>query len=106
MDLAVTPIATTILIALGDQVKHGYAIMREIDRSTDAHVRVLPGTLYAALKKLLVAGLIAETDAPADADSEDSRRRYYRLTVAGRAAARAEVQRLASLVRLGRTFLA
>lgn len=104
-DLALMPVATTILIAIGADPKHGYAIMQDINESPDRRIQVLPGTVYAALKNLLVAGMIAEAEPPSNAGSDDSRRRYYRLTAAGRAAARAEVRRLASIVRLGRAFL-
>ena len=57
-------------------------------------VKLLPGTLYRALERLLEHGLIREVAGPAD--EEDARRRYYRLTAAGRRVAREEALRLAA----------
>ena len=50
-------------------------------------------------------GLIEECSAPSEVQSDDARRRYYRTTKRGRAAAEAETRRLALLVKLGRVFL-
>jgi hypothetical protein len=54
---------------------------------------------------MLADGLIEEIGPPRHADSDDARRRYYRVTRAGRAAAEAETRRLALLVKLGKVFL-
>lgn len=96
--------ALHILLTLGTDAKHGYAIMRDIADESGGRIRILPGTLYSTIKKLLADGLVEECGAPRDADSDDARRRYYRVSKAGRAAAAAEVERLALLVRLGRAF--
>ena len=96
--------ALHVLLALGTDAKHGYAIMRDIAAESDGHIRLLPGTLYSTIKKLLNDGLLEEVDAPRGADSDDSRRRYYRVTKRGRAAAEAETRRMAVLVRLGQVF--
>ena len=97
--------ALYILLALGHGTRHGYAVMREIREATGGRVEILPGTLYATIKTLLADGLIQEVPAPRDADSGDARRRYYRITRAGRAVARTQTEQLAALVRLGRPFL-
>src|SRR5262249_56662754 len=94
-----------ILLALGTDAKHGYAIMQDIADRSDGQIRLLPGTLYSTIKKMLADELIEEVDAPRSADSDDERRRYYRVTKVGRAAAEAETRRLALLVQLGRVFL-
>jgi len=94
-----------VLLALGDSTRHGYAIMREIREATGGKIEILPGTLYATIKTLLADDLIEEVPAPKHADSADARRRYYRITKAGRAAASAQTERLAALVKLGRPFL-
>jgi DNA-binding PadR family transcriptional regulator len=93
-----------ILLALGTETRHGYAIMREIREATDGRFEILPGTLYATIKTLLADELIEEVSAPANADSADARRRYYRLTKAGRAEAAAQTERMAALVKLGKPF--
>lgn len=87
-----------ILLALADGEKHGYAIMREVERSTERRVSMGPGTLYGAIKRLLKAGLIAETAERPDPALDDARRRYYRLTALGREVLGAETERLALMV--------
>ena len=96
--------ALHILLTLGTAAKHGYAIMRDIADETGGRIRILPGTLYSTIKRLVAADLIEECEAPRGAESDDARRRYYRVTKAGRAAAASEVERLTLLVRLGRAF--
>jgi DNA-binding PadR family transcriptional regulator len=96
--------ALHILLALGTDAKHGYAIMQDIAARSGGQIRILPGTLYSTIKKMLADGLIEEIPPPARADSDDARRRYYRVTRQGKALAQAETQRLALLVRLGRVF--
>ena len=83
-----------ILLSLVDQDLHGYALIRDIEARTDGELRLTASTLYDAIKRLLDAGWIEELEVAAD---EDARRRVYRLTRAGRAAARAEAARLAKL---------
>jgi len=90
--------ATHILIAIGPNELHGYAIMSEIERITDGLVRVGPGTLYTSIKRLIDAGLLEESGERPDPSVDDERRRYYRLTTAGLDAARVELKRLRSLV--------
>ncbi|HEX6323568.1 MAG TPA: helix-turn-helix transcriptional regulator [Vicinamibacterales bacterium] len=92
-----------ILIALGDDAMHGYAVMQGIDERSGGQVRLLPGTLYTTIKKMLALQLVEECDAPANADSEDERRRYYRATRFGREVRAAETERLSMLVRLARS---
>ena len=93
-----------IVLALGTDAKHGYAIMQSIAERSGGKIRLLPGTLYATLKKLLADRLVEECDAPKGADSTDARRRYYRVTKAGKAAVKAQTERLTLLVKLGKVF--
>ena len=93
-----------ILLALGTDAKHGYAIMQDIAERSGGRIRILPGTLYSTIKKMLADKLLEECDSPRGADSDDSRRRYYRVTKSGRAAVQDETARLALLVKLGRVF--
>ncbi|HEY7474530.1 MAG TPA: PadR family transcriptional regulator [Vicinamibacterales bacterium] len=99
-----SPPAHHVLLALGTDAKHGYAIMQEIAERSGGAIRILPGTLYSTIKKMLVDGLIEEVPPPRQADSDDARRRYYRVTKPGRAAVEAETRRLTLLVKLGRVF--
>ncbi|MCI0534068.1 MAG: PadR family transcriptional regulator [Verrucomicrobiales bacterium] len=100
--LPLTPAVFHILLALGDGERHGYAIMREVSRNTDGHVRMGPGTLYGTIKRMLAERLIEETDARPDPALDDERRRYYRLTAFGARVASAEVRRMTSLVKMAR----
>lgn len=99
---ALTPAAFHILLALADEERHGYGIMLEVAQRTQGATRLNSGTLYRSIKQLLTAGLIAESEERPDPDLDDERRRYYRLTSAGRAAAEAEAARLEHLVSLAR----
>ncbi len=96
--------AQHIMLALGTDALHGYAIMQSIAERSGGQIRILPGTLYSTLKKLLKDELVEECDPPKDADSEDARRRYYRVTKAGKVAMKAQTERLALLVKLGKVF--
>src|SRR5262245_14108971 len=92
-----------ILLALAGGDKHGYGIMREVADDTDNKVRLGPGTLYGSIQTLLDAGYVEEISERADATPGDERRRYYRLSSAGRAAVKAEAERLAGLLRLAKS---
>lgn len=98
----VTPAEFHILLALVDRDRHGYAIMQEVAANSDGTVQLGPGTLYAAVKRLLDYGYIREVESRIDPNLDDARRKYYRLTPSGRAAATAESERLADLVQLAR----
>lgn len=91
-----------ILLSLADQDLHGTAIMEEVLERTDSHIRLWPGKLYGALKDMADADLIAEVEPPPDAPTEGGKRRFYAITSSGRVALRAEVERLAALVRIAR----
>lgn len=88
-----------ILLALADQERHGYGIMQEVKYRTEGQVRLAPGTLYGAIKRLLEKGVIEEGDERPDPELNDERRRYYRLTDFGQRVLQAEASRLAELVR-------
>ena len=61
-----------------------------------------PARSSGTLKRLRDAGLVEEAGERTDADTRDERRRYYRITKPGLAAARAETRRLATMVRAAR----
>lgn len=97
--------ALHILLAIGPDERHGYAIMSEIARMTDGAVRMGPGTLYTTIRRLVDAGLIEEVGERADPERGDERRRYYRLTGLGREVAAREVRRLELLVERSRRWI-
>ncbi len=84
-----------ILLSLADQERHGYGIMQEVEARTGGELRLGPGTLYGAIKRMRGPGLIEEAG---EREEGDERRRYYRLTELGRAVAVAEAARLQALV--------
>ena len=92
-----------ILTVLAGASRHGYGIMTEVEGISDGRVRLRAGTLYAALDRLRLDGLI-RVDREEIVDSR--LRRYYRLTPEGTRALAAEATRLqsnaaAALARLG-----
>jgi DNA-binding PadR family transcriptional regulator len=87
-----------ILVALADRDRHGYSIMREISERTGGQIRLSPSTLYSAVKRLLEEGLIEELEERPDPEHDDERRRYYRLTKAGKRAAMEEAGHLEKLL--------
>jgi DNA-binding PadR family transcriptional regulator len=95
-----TPAIFALLLALFDGQRHGYALMADVAALTDGAVHLGPGTLYRSLQRMRVEGLVEEIELPPgpDDDRRAERRRSYRITDAGRAAAVAEAARLARLV--------
>jgi DNA-binding PadR family transcriptional regulator len=91
-----------ILLALAGEDLHGLGIAREVLALTDGRMRLWPATLYGAIEELADRGWIAELDEPRRPADESERRRYYRLTRAGRAVVTAEADRMANVVRVAR----
>lgn len=100
--LPLTPAVLNILLVLAGGERHGYGIMHEVREGTNGTVRLGPGTLYTAIKRLLEGGLIEESDERPDSEIDDQRRRYYRLTDFGQRVVSAEVERLEEVVRKAR----
>jgi DNA-binding PadR family transcriptional regulator len=91
-----------ILVALADEDRHGYAILKEVSARTGGATKLSAATLYRSIERMLQQGLIREVSARASRDADDERRRYYRITPLGRAAAMAEARRLTRLLALAR----
>jgi DNA-binding PadR family transcriptional regulator len=88
-----------VLLALADgDSMHGYAIMQSVSAMTGGREAILPGTLYAALARMVDEGLIEVCKGPADDPSGGPARRYYRRTAFGRDVARVESERLRTLL--------
>lgn len=98
--LPLTPAVFHILLALADGEKHGYAIMKEVSQRTEGSMRMGPGTLYGSLGRMLDSGLIEASEERPDAEADDERRRYYRLSDFGLRVAKAEAHRLAQLLHI------
>jgi hypothetical protein len=97
MEAAETPPATPplsrtavhVLLAIGPEERHGYAIMAEVARITDGAIRLGPGAIYTTIRRLLDDGLIVESDERPDPD---------------RAVAASEVRRFETLVQATRPW--
>src|SRR5215218_9684032 len=100
--LPLSPAVLNILLALADEERHGYGIMREVEERTGGRTRMGPGTLYGSIKRMLADGLIEESDERPDPEMDDQRRRYYRITYFGRRVAGTEAERLEGLVSTAR----
>lgn len=99
-----SPAAFSILLALKDGEKHGYSILREVAERSGGQVKLLPGTLYNLLKRMLEDGWIEELDERPDPALDDERRRYYRLNGLGERVLNQEALRLEHLVQLARKY--
>ncbi|MFN8062379.1 MAG: helix-turn-helix transcriptional regulator [Vicinamibacterales bacterium] len=92
-----------VLLVLADGDRHGYGIMKDVERQSEGAVTLELGSLYRLIARLMDEGHLEDAPARAGSSDEDARRRYYRLTKAGRSALRLELQRLRSVIELGRT---
>jgi DNA-binding PadR family transcriptional regulator len=101
--LPLRPSVFHILLALSDGDLHGYGIMQEVAEHSDGQIRLGPGTLYGAIKRLLSQRLIVEADERPDPELDDERRRYYRLTDFGQQVLKAEVRRISKMVSVAQT---
>ena len=98
--MALKPLVFEILLALSDEPRHGWSLVREVEARLEGEL-LLPGNFYRTLRRLLADGLIAETRAsqrPKGDGSNDPRRRYFQLTPQGERVARAEARRFETLV--------
>ncbi len=92
-----------ILTALAAGSQHGYGIISDVARISAGRVRLRAGTLYAALDRLRLDGLIS---IDREEIVESRLRRYYRLTPEGSRqlaseAARFQSNAVAAFARLG-----
>lgn len=97
-ELPLTPLTFQILLALADQERHGYGVIKEIERQSGGTMAPATGALYLAAQRLLDSGYIEESEDRPDPELDDRRRKYYRLTSFGRSVAAAESKRMVNLV--------
>jgi DNA-binding PadR family transcriptional regulator len=95
--LPVPPRTFAILLALAEEPKHGYRLMRELQENPVEQWLLGPATLYRTLKQMEGQGLITATDGP-DQESDGPPRRYYALSGFGRRVGEAEAARMRGLV--------
>ena len=95
--LPVPPRTFAILLALAEEPKHGYRLMRELQENPVEQWMLGPATLYRTLKRMQGDGLITSTDGP-DQESDGPPRRYFALSGFGRRVGEAEAARMRGLV--------
>jgi DNA-binding PadR family transcriptional regulator len=97
--LPLKPLVFQILLALSDDERHGWSLVREVQQR-GGFARLMPGNFYRTLRSMLADGLIEESAKRSTrrADDDDERRRYFRLTPLGAAVATAEARRLEAAV--------
>ena len=89
-----------ILTMLAGGDRHGYGIRQDIVAHTEGALRPEAGNLYRSIRRLIDMGFVAEAATRPAPDAGDERRRYFRLSAAGRQALATELVRLRTLVRL------
>ena len=93
--IPLTPATFHILVSLATGPMHGYRVKREVEERTGGVVQLGAGTLYAGIRRMVRDGLIDETDAPTDAESEPGPRwRFYEITTFGSEVLSLETKRL------------
>lgn len=86
-----------ILLSLAIKNRHGYEIMKQVEKDSGKKVILGPGTLYGAIKRMLQSKLIEEIE------GDDSRRKYYTLTKSGRQSLSFELERYNDAVKLAKS---
>ena len=85
-----------ILVSLAAQPRHGYSILKDVEKVSDGRVVLSTGTLYGALRRLLDDSWIERFDE----DDTTRGRQAYRLSALGRRTLQAEIARLKQLTRV------
>jgi DNA-binding PadR family transcriptional regulator len=94
--LPLTEPVLLVLLSLAEQPRHGYSILKDIERISGGRVKLSTGTLYGALRRLLDGAWIErveEEESPRD-------RQPYRLTPRGRRNLQLEVERMRHLTKV------
>ena len=96
--LPLTEPVLLVLLSLAEQPRHGYSILKDVERMSRGRVTLSTGTLYGALRRLLGQGWIERFEEDEDESLRD--RRAYRLTTRGRRNLQVEVERMRHLTKL------
>ncbi len=89
-----------ILLALSERDRHGSDIVREVESQTNGELKLWPAMLYGSLEQMDDVGLLEELDASARPEGTSARRRYFRITPAGRRMLAEEAARFSRLAHL------
>ena len=95
--LPLNPRDYLILFSLVTGERHGYGIVKEVERDSRGRVLLDPANLYRSIKRLIRDGLVLEADRQPAAEAENERRRYYAITDFGHRVVTLEAARLAEL---------
>lgn len=95
--IPLTPKDYLILFVLESGERHGYGIVKQVEKESGGQVRLDPANLYRSIRRLVRDRLVREADRRPTGDSSDERRRYYAVTDLGRQVLRLEASRLARL---------
>ncbi|HEX3568708.1 MAG TPA: PadR family transcriptional regulator [Candidatus Saccharimonadales bacterium] len=90
-------VSCSILLALSLRPRHGYELMQQIEEDSLGKIKLGPGALYGSIRQLREDDMIEEMP-----DMGNDRRRYYRITPAGRKRLGAELQYFEKSVSLAR----
>lgn len=78
--------------------KHGYLIMKTIEKFTNNQITIGPATLYTTLKKLLEADLVELNS------DTDENKKVYKITDKGREILIKEIERKKQMVKFAENF--
>jgi DNA-binding PadR family transcriptional regulator len=100
--LPLTEPVLLVLLSLAEQPRHGYSILKDVERMSSGRVKLSTGTLYGALRRLLGEAWIERVEE----DESPRDRRPYRLTSRGRRNLQLEIERIKHLTKLAAVRLA
>ncbi|EKN40689.1 PadR family transcriptional regulator, partial [Clostridium botulinum CFSAN001627] len=79
--------------------KHGYLIMKDIEKFTNNEVVIGPASLYTTLKKLLISGLVELNP------NIHENKKVYRITDKGKEMLVQEINRKKQMITFAENFL-
>lgn len=98
--------AFLILLSLAPGKKHGYAILKDVEESSNGAVVLSTSTLYGALGRMQEQGLIARVSIDEERNAGPGLpRKFYELTDMGGRVLEAETKRMRGLVLLAQRRL-
>ena len=92
-----------VLFSLVGEERHGYGIVKDVERESGGAVRIDPANLYRMIKRMISTGVVEEADEKPATEAGHERRRYYRVTTLGREVVTLEAARLAELTAAARS---